>query len=94
MKKSNLIISISVVLTILLCGYLYNENTNYSLTANFGNIPNVTTSTQNKNEKTVYIGKTGTKYHNAGCRTLKGNDIPITLSEALADGREPCKVCH
>lgn len=42
---------------------------------------------------TVYIGKTGTKYHRQGCRTLKGNGSPISLSEAKAQGREACKVC-
>ena len=42
---------------------------------------------------TVYIGKTGTKYHRQGCRTLKGNGSPISLSEAKAQGREACKIC-
>jgi len=49
---------------------------------------------QVEKEQIVYIGKTGNKYHIAGCRTLKGNDIPISLTEALKEGREPCKVCH
>ena len=43
--------------------------------------------------QTVYIGKTGTKYHRQTCGTLKGKGRAITLSEALAQGREPCKRC-
>lgn len=42
----------------------------------------------------VYIGQTGTKYHYKTCRTLKNGAYPITLEEALAQGREACKVCH
>ena len=47
-----------------------------------------------ESENMVYIGKTGTKYHNKGCRTLKGGGTAITMAEALAQGREACKVCH
>ena len=45
-------------------------------------------------QQTVYVGKTGTKYHHADCRTLRGKGIAITLGEALAEGRELCKVCY
>ena len=44
-------------------------------------------------ENIVYIGKTGNKYHKQSCSTLKGNGSSITLEEALAQGREPCKKC-
>lgn len=43
--------------------------------------------------KTVYIGKTGTKYHRADCQTLKGKGRPISLKEAKAQGRTACGVC-
>lgn len=43
--------------------------------------------------ETVYIGKTGTKYHRQDCGTLKGNGTAITLDEALAEGRTACKIC-
>lgn len=43
---------------------------------------------------TVWIGETGTKYHYKDCRTLKGNKYEITLKEAEAQGRTPCKVCY
>lgn len=42
---------------------------------------------------TVYIGKTGTKYHRQNCRTLKGKGSPISLSDAKAQNKTACKVC-
>lgn len=43
--------------------------------------------------ETVYIGKTGTKYHRQDCGTLKGNGTAITLDKAIAQGRTACKIC-
>lgn len=47
-----------------------------------------------RNAQTVYITNTGEKYHNAGCRYLRQSKIPISLSDAVAQGYTPCKVCH
>ena len=44
--------------------------------------------------ETVYVGKTGSKYHYKDCRTLKDGAFPMSLSDAKAEGRTPCKVCH
>ena len=44
--------------------------------------------------QTVYVGKTGTKYHYKNCRTLKGGGRAISLSTAISQGYTPCKVCH
>ena len=53
------------------------------------------TSTQtNTNEQMVWVGNTGTKYHKQNCRTLKGNGHQITMQQAIAEGREACKVCY
>lgn len=41
----------------------------------------------------VHITNTGSKYHNAGCRTLK-SDIEVSLEDAKARGLEPCKICN
>ena len=41
---------------------------------------------------TVYITRTGTKYHRNGCRYLSKSKIPITLNEAKRD-YGPCSVC-
>jgi micrococcal nuclease len=45
-------------------------------------------------EITVYITKTGNKYHRAGCKYLKKSCIPISLEEAKAKGYAPCSVCN
>ncbi len=42
----------------------------------------------------VYITNTGSKYHEAGCSSLKDSCIPISYDEAVARGYEPCKRCH
>ena len=44
--------------------------------------------------QTVYITRTGKKYHRAGCRYLSHSSIPISLKEAQANGYAPCRVCH
>lgn len=43
-------------------------------------------------ESTVYITKSGTKYHAGGCRYLSKSKIAIPLSRAKA-GYSPCSVC-
>jgi len=45
------------------------------------------------NEETVYITKTGTKYHKRGCMYLARSCIPIKLADARAKHYEECKVC-
>lgn len=42
---------------------------------------------------TVYITRTGTKYHRDGCKYLKSSKIPIVLDELNTNKYEPCKVC-
>lgn len=42
---------------------------------------------------TVYVGKSGNKYHKKSCHTLKGGGIPISLEDAIVQGREACKIC-
>ena len=52
------------------------------------------TTSSNSNSQMVWVGETGTKYHIQSCPTLKGKGHQITLQQAQAEGREPCKVCH
>lgn len=54
---------------------------------------NISTSKSDETSETVWVGNTGSKYHRQSCGTLKGKGHKITLKEALAEGREPCKVC-
>ncbi len=42
---------------------------------------------------TVYITRTGSKYHRAGCRYLRQSKIPISLKHAKQH-YEPCSVCR
>ncbi|WP_188466176.1 hypothetical protein [Marivirga lumbricoides] len=43
--------------------------------------------------QTVYITKTGAKYHTETCRYLSNSKIPIALSKAKEGNYEACKVC-
>ncbi len=44
--------------------------------------------------QTVYITRSGKRYHRDGCRYLSMSKIPISLKDAKANGYTPCKVCH
>lgn len=44
-------------------------------------------------EQTVYITKTGERYHRGSCGTLRKSKIAKTLSEAKALGYTPCGLC-
>jgi hypothetical protein len=43
--------------------------------------------------QTVYVTKTGKKYHTSNCSSLRSSSIPITLSEANQKGYGPCSRC-
>ena len=43
---------------------------------------------------TVYITKTGSKYHRGSCSYLSQSKIAISLSQAKARGYTPCSVCR
>jgi Putative peptidoglycan-binding domain-containing protein len=51
-------------------------------------------SSSTNQEYTVYITRTGSKYHRAGCRYLRQSQIAISLSDAKKEGYEPCSVCN
>lgn len=73
--------------------YHYHRSPNYTPTTV---TPTTTTTIQSnteKNEIIVYITKTGSKYHVAGCQYLKSSMISTSLDNALAQGYEPCSVC-
>jgi len=46
------------------------------------------------NSYTVYITKTGEKYHRAGCRYLSRSQISISKADAISSGYTPCSVCN
>lgn len=43
---------------------------------------------------TVYITRTGKKYHRSWCSYLKKSSIPISLKDAKARGYTPCSKCN
>jgi competence protein ComEC len=49
---------------------------------------------QQPKEQTVYITKTGKKYHTATCRYLSRSKIPVSLKDAKANGYSACSVCR
>jgi hypothetical protein len=53
-----------------------------------------TQTQQDPKSQTVYITRTGKKYHRDGCRYLAASKIPISLKDAKANGYTACKVCR
>ena len=49
---------------------------------------------QDPQTQTVFVTRTGKKYHRDGCRYLATSKIPISLKDAKARGYTACKVCH
>lgn len=45
-------------------------------------------------DETVYITRTGEKYHKEGCFHLRKSKFGISLDKALEQGYGPCKHCH
>lgn len=70
-----------------------SKQTNSKTSASSSSSTSSVSKANDETSETVWVGKTGTKYHRQSCRTLKGKGHKITLKEALAEGREPCKVC-
>jgi len=69
-----------------------NKNSTTPTTTNSNTSAENTSSTNNKSQ-TVYITKTGEKYHQDGCSSLSKSKIAISLSDAEAKGYEPCSKC-
>ena len=57
-------------------------------------LPPTTQQAVDPQTATVYVTKTGKKYHRDGCRSLSRSRIPMTVKEAKAKGYTPCSVCR
>ena len=42
---------------------------------------------------TVYITRTGHKYHKQGCSSLRRSSMSVARSEAIKSGLTPCRRC-
>jgi hypothetical protein len=51
------------------------------------------TKTTDTKAQTVYVTRTGKKYHRDGCQYLKSSRIPMSLKDAKSKGYSPCSVC-
>ncbi|MEI9919065.1 MAG: hypothetical protein WDO14_09730 [Bacteroidota bacterium] len=49
---------------------------------------------QSTEAQTVYITKTGAKYHRGSCQYLRKSKISIAMKDAIDRGYEPCSVCE
>ncbi len=76
-----------ILLLILLCASLVMPGAPVSSTFQ-------TPLAQQQQSQTVYITRTGHKYHRVGCRYLSHSSIPISLREAEANGYAPCSICN
>ena len=45
-------------------------------------------------EQTVYVTRTGKKYHRDGCRYLSQSKFLMSLKDAKAKGYTACKICR
>lgn len=65
----------------------------YISSGNGGNSTEINQLVQNQQiTQTVYITRTGEKYHRNGCRYLSKSQIPISLSDAQKN-YTPCSIC-
>lgn len=56
---------------------------------------NITSQQESTNNSyTVYITKTGSKYHRSGCRYLSKSQISIDKNDAISQGYSACSVCN
>lgn len=44
-------------------------------------------------QETVYVTKSGNKYHTASCRFVKSGKTAMKLADAVKGGYTPCGVC-
>jgi micrococcal nuclease len=68
------------------------EPTSSSPPAATGELESSAVSNERK-EETVYVTRTGAKYHRKGCRYLRHSAIPMSLREAR-QRYSPCSVCN
>lgn len=89
------IITVFVTIAIIKNNYNITENTvNNTPIETISEITSDTVITNNYRNETVYITKTGDKYHKPNCFYIRGRKaLTITLSEAENQGYLPCSAC-
>lgn len=69
------------------------QKTTHNTTTHHEETSHSTTTANDNISETVYITKTGSKYHRNGCRYLRKSQIAISLSDAKNRGYSACSVC-
>ena len=49
---------------------------------------------RDESRATVYVTRTGERYHRGSCHHLRRSKFAVSLSEAKRQGYTPCKVCR
>ncbi len=95
--KKNLTIVVLAICVVLLSVVLIFSyfNKTYDAYKSFGESLTEDVSSENVNEETVVVTKSGSKYHNKNCVYVKNktNLIFIHKSDAEELGYSPCKIC-
>lgn len=65
-----------------------------SVDSSENNVESLEYPIEEQTEETVYITKSGSKYHSYGCQYLKKSCIAIDLPVAKARGYSPCSKCQ
>ena len=79
-----------LILTILLFSLVPAVNSVGQVASSY-RAPAATVETR---DETVYITRTGKKFHRGDCRYLSQSKIAIKRKAAIAQGYEACKVCR
>ncbi len=61
-------------------------------TADSSQVKNIT-SPPDRSQTTVYVARTGRKFHRKDCRYVRNDAYPMVRADALKAGHTPCSVC-
>jgi hypothetical protein len=79
----------SIILLITAISVIFSSQSSVNALETYPN----STSEKHARSQTVYITRTGQRYHLLSCRHLQ-SCIPIEKQEARNSGYTPCKVCN
>ena len=71
-----------------------STSTTTQTTATSASPSTATTNSGISNSYTVYVTKTGSKYHRDGCRYLSKSQIAKSKNDAISQRYTPCSVCN
>ena len=94
MKKACLIIALIALFLMTGCESKIVANGGIVVRGNLPTQPPPSTSVSAPpGETIVYVTKTGEKYHEENCSALSDSCIPVLLTQAKLEGKQPCSRC-